>query len=110
MSPAEGSGERVSRTRETPVASRLVPSADRTAPARSAFTLRTVAVFLPTIALLCVWTSYSEGVVSSTSFHSLSPPMNIVLALFFLAAVAVPVHHALRAGRRWATLLLGLAL
>lgn len=77
---------------------------------RSAFTARTVGVFLPTIALLCVWTSYSEGVVSSTSFHSLSPPMNIVVALFFLAAVAVPVHHALRAGRRWAAALVGAAL
>jgi hypothetical protein len=77
---------------------------------RSAFTRRTVGVFLPTIALLCVWTSYSEGVVSSTSFHSISPPINIVVALFFLAAVAVPIHHGLRAGRRWAVLLLALGL
>jgi hypothetical protein len=76
----------------------------------SAFTARTIGVFLPTIALLCVWTSYSEGVVSSTSFHSLSPPMNIVVALFFLAAVALPVHHGLRAGRRWAAGLLALGL
>ncbi len=76
----------------------------------SAFTHRTVGVFLPTIALLCVWTSYSEAVVSSTSFHSLSPPMNIVVALFFLAAVALPVHHGLRAGRRWASCLFGMGL
>src|ERR671910_2003397 len=77
---------------------------------RSAFTARTVGVFLPTLALLCVWTSYSEGVVSSTSFHSISPPINIVVVLFFLTAVAVPVHHALRAGKRGALLLLAAAL
>ena len=58
------------------------------APAQSAFTWRTVGVFIPTLCLLCYWTSYSEGVVSATSFHSLSPPMHIVVALAFLAARA----------------------
>jgi hypothetical protein len=76
------------------------------APLQSAFTWRTVGVFIPTIILLCYWTSYSEGVVSSTSFHSLSPPMHIVVALAFLAAVAVPVHRGIQAGRAWAAVLL----
>lgn len=90
----------------------LPPSIHRpaSATARSAFTARTVGVFVPTIALLCVWTSYSEGVVSSTSFHSISPPINIIVTLFFLAAVAVPVHHGLRSRRRWALALLTLGL
>jgi hypothetical protein len=78
--------------------------------ARPALTWRTVAVFLPTLTLLCYFTSYSEGVVSATSFHSLSPPMHIVVALAFLAGVAVPAHHALRQGRRGAVVLLALAL
>src|SRR5437899_9911841 len=78
-----------------PLAIDRPPSATPRARGHSAFTPRTVGVFLPTILLLCVWTSYSEGVVSSTSFHSLSPPMNIVVALFFLTAVAAPVHHGL---------------
>jgi hypothetical protein len=78
--------------------------------AKPALTWRTVAVFLPTITLLCYFTSYSEGVVSATSFHSLSPPMHIVVALAFLAGVVVPVHHALRRGRRGAMVLLALGL
>jgi hypothetical protein len=87
-----------------------VGGGEPTAALRSAFTWRTVGVFLPTIVLLCVWTSYSEGVVSSTSFHSISPPINIVVVLFLLTAVALPVHHGLRAGRRWALALVGLGL
>src|SRR5207247_137321 len=77
---------------------------------QSAFTWRTVGVFIPTLCLLCYWTSYSEGVVSATSFHSLSPPMHIVVALAFLAAVAVPVHRGIQAGRRWARVSLFFAL
>src|ERR1051326_2395730 len=92
----------------TPVPAVAHPPIPATAamPAQSAFTRRTVAVFIPTICLLCYWTSYSEGVVSATSFHSLSPPMHIVVALAFLAAVAVPTHLGLRAGRRWADVIL----
>jgi hypothetical protein len=90
------------------------PSPVSRAPARrreqSALTWRTIGVFLPTITLLCYFTSYSEGVVSATSFHSLSPPMHIVVALAFLAGVAVPVHHALRRGRIGAMLLLAIGL
>jgi hypothetical protein len=88
------------------------PTGTRTAwPAeRPALSRRTLAVFLPTITLLCYFTSYSEGVVSATSFHSLSPPMHIVVALAFLAAVAVPTHYALLRGRRGAMALLSLGL
>lgn len=67
-------------------------------------------MFLPTITVLCYFTSYSEGVVSATSFHSLSPPMHIVVALAFLAAVAVPTHHGLIRGQRWALVLLAMGL
>src|SRR5205085_295042 len=70
--------------------------------ARSAFTWRTVGVFCPILVLLCYWTSYSEGVVSATSPHSLSPPMNILTALAILTAVVVPAHHGIRARRGWA--------
>lgn len=80
------------------------PSAPASAPARyhSALTWRTGLVFCPVLLLLCYWTSYSEGVVSATSPHSLSPPMNILTALALLTAVVVPVHRGLRAGRSWA--------
>src|SRR5947208_2105199 len=95
-----------SATATEPAARRPGASPAAGAPPQSAFTWRTVGVFLPTICLLCYWTSYSEGVVSATSFHSLSPPMHIVVALAFLAAVAVPVHRGIQAGRRWAGALL----
>src|SRR5688500_5565512 len=86
------------------------PEADQPDGLRSAFTARTVGVFLPTLALLCVWTSYSEGVVSSTSFHSIAPPINIVVVLFLLTAVVVPAHRGLRAGQRRAVVLLACSL
>lgn len=67
-----------------------------------ALTWRTALVFCPALVLLCYWTSYSEGVVSATSPHSLSPPMNILTALALLTAVAVPVHRGIVASRGWA--------
>lgn len=55
-------------------------------------TLRTGVLYVLILAVLSYWTSYSEGVVSATSFHSLSPPINITVVLFLLAAAAIPFH------------------
>ncbi|MBW3621914.1 MAG: hypothetical protein KY468_00715 [Armatimonadetes bacterium] len=73
-------------TRDTPIfpahAPRLEP----------VLTLRTGLLYVVIIAVLAYWTSYSEGVVSATSFHSLSPPINITVVLFLMAAAIVPFH------------------
>ena len=59
-----------------------------------------MAVFLPLMAVLAYFTTYSEVVVSATSFHSLSPPMNIIFTLAMLVTVLGPGHRALRGGSR----------
>jgi hypothetical protein len=64
-------------------------------PLEPVLTWRTGTLYVLIIAVLAYWTSVSEGVVSATSFHSLSPPINITVALFLLAAVAVPFHKKL---------------
>ena len=69
------------------------------APLRSALTWRTVGAFIPCMVALCYWTSYSECVVSSTSFHAIAPPMHTLVAALFLAAVLVPLHRAVQGGR-----------
>lgn len=69
-------------------------------------TRRVLWLYIPTIAVLAYWTSYSEGVVSSTSFHSLSPPINIVFVLAFLSGLVVPLHRLLQKGIGWVRLLL----
>jgi hypothetical protein len=56
-------------------------------------TWRTGIPYVLIIAVLAYWTSYSEGVASSTSFHSLSPPINITVVLFLLAAAVAPFHQ-----------------
>ncbi|HPT98550.1 MAG TPA: hypothetical protein PLU39_11845 [Armatimonadota bacterium] len=82
---------------------RPVPEQKAGASARQAIlTRRTAAIFLPTIAVLAYFTTYSECVVAATSFHSLSPPMNIVLTLAILAGVIGPGHRALRRGSKLA--------
>jgi len=78
-------------TAEAPAATRVHPVI------RSAFTGRIVLTYMPVMAILTYWTTYSECVVSATSFHSLSPPMNIVFALAVLSGIMVPLHKRLRA-------------
>ena len=82
-------------------ASKAIPATDP--PTREpVLTWRTGIAYVMVISILAYWTSVSEGVVSATSFHSLSPPINIVVALFILSAGAVPFHRAIRARSRWA--------
>ncbi|MCC6443539.1 MAG: hypothetical protein IT210_08815 [Armatimonadetes bacterium] len=76
----------------------------------SAFTWRIAFTYMAVMGVLTYWTTYSECVVSATSFHSLSPPMNIIFALAILSGVLVPLHKRVIAGGRFARFLFFLLL